>query len=156
MWLACARPRAALLEIHVLLAVWIGDLPPSRQVPDTCVAVGQERTASHISRGNHVCGLWDRQSWLPILAASPLSGGLVFLRRCSWASLLACRARDPNAEPLHMRLKGRPLHPQQGGGSLRTGDDPVGLFERGQDLFSLGFLEHAAHRPGIFRRHEAV
>ena len=40
-------------------------------------------------------------------------------------------AENPNAEPLHMRLKRRALHPQHGGGSLGTGDDPIGLFESG-------------------------
>src|SRR5579872_4689209 len=69
---------------------------------------------------------------------------------------LACGAGNPNPEPLHMRLKRRALHAQQSGRSLRTGDYPVGLVESGQDLFSLGVLEHAAHLSGILGRAAAV
>ena len=46
-----------------------------------------------------------------------------------------------------MRLKRRALHPEQGGCSLRTGDDPVGLLESRQNLPALGLLKHAAHLP---------
>src|SRR5882672_3150450 len=69
---------------------------------------------------------------------------------------LVCRARNSNAEPQHMRLKRRALHPQQGSSSIGTGDDPAGLLKSGQNLRSLGVLEHASHLPGILGRTAAV
>jgi hypothetical protein len=47
-----------------------------------------------------------------------------------------------------MRLKRRAPHVQQSSAFLRTGDDPVGLFRSGQNLFSRGVLENAAHFVG--------
>ena len=63
-----------------------------------------------------------------------------------------------NAELLHPRMKRRPFHSKSSGRASRAADDPIGLFEGAQDVFSLGVFERRnggrRGRPGRFQLRE--
>ena len=59
-------------------------------------------------------------------------------------SELGTPPQDVDPELLHSPLQRRSLDPQTGGGTLRSGDDPVRLLERGNNPLSLGLIERGA------------
>src|SRR6267142_5556684 len=57
-------------------------------------------------------------------------------------------ARNANTKLLHSRLQSGALHPQPGRGAVWSGNGPVGLVERRQNLFAFGVVQYGAHIAG--------
>lgn len=113
----------------------------SRQLPDRCRPAPAFSVLSAVMP--RVCGALTGGYASTPKRLSTLGQRFVGNYRIS-LSRLGAPPQDVDSRLLHPRLQSRSLDSETGSCTLRSGDDPVGLLERGHNALPLGVVQRGA------------